>query len=193
MQWKEIVTEGSPDTLAGSYTPDLVFSKQWLCAALNILCAQQSLGTVCALGSWYGNIGVYLQQCDVNFDHLVLVELDAEKLEHGPRLMPDLWDQGRLSLCHCDAGELDYKDLEHLTVINTSSNEMSPQWLDRVPRGTLVVIQGRNNTQSEVPTPTATLTEFDQQFELDRTLYVAAQDLRDPEVSYTRFMKIGYR
>lgn len=190
MRWRDIIREGSPDTVAGSYTPDLVFSKQWLCAQLAQLAPAEGLGTVYALGSWYGNLGVYLQQSGVVFDHLVLVELDPHKLAQARQLLPQLIDQGAVTLCLCDAAELEYPE-SPITVINTSTNEMSAQWLDRVPGGTLVAMQGRSNTQSPVPVSTATLSEFDQTFPLSTTLCLAQCDLEDPEVAYQRFTKIG--
>ncbi len=185
------VKEGSPDTIAGSYTPDLVFSKQWLCETLSQLLNGQSAGTIYALGSWYGNIGVFLQKANIVFDHLVLIEQEREKLEASKRLLPTLMDDGMVSFVLGDATSIEYP--QNCTIINTSGNEMSNDWLENTPFGTCVVIQGRNNTTSPVPTQTQTLREFDATFPLSRTLYLNEIELSDPGVSYSRFMKIGIR
>lgn len=191
MRFSEIVNEGSPDTIAGSYTPDLVFSKQWLCQTLAELLNGQSAGTICALGSWYGNIGVFLQQSNIVFDHLVLVETDREKLESSKQLLPTLIDKNMVTFVLGDATSIEYP--ENCTIINTSSNEMDNGWLDCTPEGSCVIIQGRNNTTSPVPLTTENLEQFDATFPLSKTLYLNGVQLEDPEVPYTRFMKIGIK
>lgn len=191
MRFNEIIQEGSPDTIAGSYTPDLVFSNTWLCEILSKILNGKSAGTICALGSWYGNIGVFLQRANIVFDHLVLVEVEREKLEGSKRLLPSLVDKNMVTFVLGDATSIDYP--QGCTVINASANEMGTGWLDRTPAGTLVAIQGRDVTVSPAPTNTPTLEEFDRTFPLSKTVYLNGHRLEDPEVEYTRFTKIGYK
>lgn len=191
MRFHEIIQESSPDTIAGSYTPDLVFSKQWLCETLAELLNGNSAGTICALGSWYGNIGVFLQKANVVFDHLVLVEKEREKLESSKQLLPTLIDQNKVTFVLGDATTIEYP--QNCTIINTSSNEMRDGWLDFTPEGSCIIIQGRNNTTSPVPIETPTLRDFDRCFPLGSTLYLNEIELEDPEVAYTRFLKIGIK
>ena len=187
----EFTAEASPDTLAGSFTPDLVSSKTWLCNHLKKELGDRSAGDVYVLGSWYGNMGIFLQQANIDFDRLIMVETRQRLLATARRLLEPLYQEGRLKLILGHAEHIKYPD-KNITVINTSTNEMTRTWLQRVPAGTLTVIQGRNNLENpRVATDGAA--QFYMKFPLDRTVYWGERRLRDPETRYTRFMKIGYK
>jgi hypothetical protein len=70
----EITQEASPNTWAGSFTPDLVSSKTWLTTQLKKQLAGESAGDIYVLGSWWGNMGVFVQQAGIEFDRLIMVE-----------------------------------------------------------------------------------------------------------------------
>ena len=72
MQHHEFTAEASPDTLSGSFTPDLVTSKTWLCRQLKKQLGEGSAGDIYILGSWYGNMGIFLQQATIDFDRKTL-------------------------------------------------------------------------------------------------------------------------
>ena len=191
MQQHEFTAEASPDTLAGSFTPDLVSSKTWLCNHLKKELGDRSAGDIYVLGSWYGNMGIFLQQAMIDFDRLIMVETRQRLLATARRLLEPLYQQGRLKLVLGHAEHIQYPQ-RNITVINTSVNDMRRTWLQRVPAGTLTVIQGRNNLEnSRVATDGAA--QFYMKFPLDRTVYWGERRLRDPETRYTRFMKIGYK
>ena len=44
-----------------------------------------------------------------------------------------------------------------------------------------------------VPTETDTLEDFNQLFPMEKTLILDQTKLKDPETSYTRFLKIGFK
>lgn len=182
------IHESSPDTMAGSFTPDLEYSKVWLCDVLKSVLQDQPPMDIYVLGSWYGHLGVVLQEQGVPFQNLHLVEIDQEKLESSARLLPRLKDQGRLNLIHSPAENVQYQT--PCIVINTSANEMSRTWLDMLPFDTLVAIQGRNGI-SDQETPTETLWDFDATFILSEVYYCDRRRCKDPETAYTRFMKVG--
>ena len=56
-------------------------------------------------------------------------------------------------------------------------------WLDNIPQGTLVAMQGRHGT----------LEDFDKQYPLRKTYFLDEVELEDPETEYERFMKIGVK
>ena len=187
LQKKEL-TETSPDTLEGSFTPDLVESKTWLCEKLAKGLKGKNAGTIYALGSWYGNIGIFLQQAGVKFDKLVLVEPDEEALMRSKELLEPLNDDGKLILLHQNAEDIVYD--KPGIIINTSCNETGPVFLTKVPKGMLCALQARNNVD-DVLISTDDLQEFDELFPLEKTYYIGKKELIDPETDYTRFMKIG--
>jgi hypothetical protein len=191
MRHHEITTEESPNTLAGSFTPDLVSSKIWLCNYLKKELGDRSAGDIYVLGSWYGNMGIFLQQANIDFDRLIMVETKPRLLSTARRLLEPLYREGRLKLVLGRAEQIAYPN-KNITVINTSVNDMSRTWLQRVPRGTLTVIQGRDNLDNpRIETERAGV--FYLKFPLENTVYWGQRRLRDPETRYTRFMKIGYK
>ena len=192
MRHHEITQEASPNTWAGSFTPDLVSSKTWLTTQLKKQLAGESAGDIYVLGSWWGNMGVFVQQAGIKFDRLIMVERRRYLLASTKMLLSDLWEQGRLVLLHQDAANIQYPTNKKITVINTSSNDMPRTWITRVPRGTLTVIQSRDNVK-DVKVITDTAAQFYAKFTLENTVYWGQRRLRDPETRYTRFMKIGYK
>lgn len=191
MQQHEFTAEASPDTLSGSFTPDLVSSKTWLCRQLKKHLGNTSAGDIYILGSWYGNLGIFLQQANIDFDRLIMVETRPRLLATARRLLEPLYREGRLKLVLGHAEHIKYPH-KNFTVINTSSNDMSRTWLQRVPAGTLTVIQGRDNLDNpRIETSRAGV--FYLKFPLENTVYWGQRRLRDPETRYTRFMKIGYK
>jgi len=191
MRHHEITVEASPSTLAGSFTPDLVTGKTWLCSQLKKELGDRSAGDIYILGSWYGNLGIFLQQANIDFDRLIMVETRPRFLATARRLLEPLYRAGRLKLILGRAEQIIYPN-KRITVINTSTNEMSRAWLQRVPAGTLTVIQGRDNLENpRVQTDRAGV--FYQKFPLENTVYWGQRRLRDPETRYTRYMKIGYK
>jgi hypothetical protein len=185
---EEPIIEASPDTLEGSFTPDLVESKEWLCEKLAKGLKGKNAGTIYVLGSWYGNMGIFLQQAGVKFDKLVLVEPDEEALMRSKKLLEPLNDDGKLILLHQNAEDVVFD--KPGIIINTSCNETGPVFLTKVPKGMLCALQARNNFD-DVLISTDDLQEFDELFPLEKTYYTGEKELIDTEIDYTRFMKIG--
>jgi hypothetical protein len=191
MQHHEITAEASPSTLAGSFTPDLVTGKTWLCSPLKKELGNRSAGDIYILGAWYGNLGIFLQQANIDFDRLIMVEINSRRLATARQLLEPLYRAGRLKLVLGRAEQIEYPN-KRITVINTSTNDMSRAWLQRVPPGTLTVMQGRDNLDNpRIETTRAGV--FYLKFPLETTVYWGQRRLRDPETRYTRYMKIGYK
>jgi predicted nucleotidyltransferase len=184
----EEVTEASPDTLEGSFTPDLVESKTWLAEMLAKGLKGKNAGTIYVLGSWYGNMGIFLQQAGVQFDKLVLIEPNEKWLMHSKELLDTLNDEGKLVLIHQKAEDAVYE--KPGVVINTSCNETGPVFLTKLPDNMLCLLQARNNNEDTL-FPTEQMEDFVDYFPLEKVYYTGEKQLEDPEINYTRFMKIG--
>lgn len=184
----EEVTEASPDTLEGSFTPDLVESKTWLAEMLAKGLKGKNAGTIYVLGSWYGNMGIFLQQAGVKFDKLVLVEPDEEALMRSKDLLQQIGDEGKLILIHQKAEDAVYE--KPGVVINTSCNETGPVFLTKLPDNMLCLLQARNNNENTL-FPTEDEEDFIDYFPLEKVYYTGKKQLEDPEVNYVRYMKIG--
>jgi predicted nucleotidyltransferase len=184
----EEVTEASPNTLEGSFTPDLVESKTWLAEMLAKGLKGKNAGTIYVLGSWYGNMGIFLQQAGVQFDKLVLIEPNEKWLMHSKELLDTLNDEGKLVLIHQKAEDAVYE--KPGVVINTSCNETGPVFLTKLPDNMLCLLQARNNNEDTL-FPTEQMEDFVDYFPLEKVYYTGEKQLEDPEINYTRFMKIG--
>ena len=185
---KEDLDEASPNTLEGSFTPDLVESKTWLAEMLARGLKGKNAGTIYVLGSWYGNMGIFLQQAGVQFDKLVLVEPNEEALMRSKDLLQQIGDEGKLILIHQKAEDVVYE--KPGVVINTSCNETGPVFLTKLPDNMLCLLQARNNNENTL-FPTEQIEDFVDYFPLEKVYYTGEKQLEDPEVNYTRFMKIG--
>jgi len=181
------VAEASPNTLEGSFTDDLVVSKRWLANKLKRAYNDRCIGTIYVLGSWYGNLALFLQKAGVVFDHIVLVDKDTNVLKTSEKLLRPLFDPGKLMFIDTDAKDVVYD--KPGIVINTSVNDMTTDWFNNVPNGMRVVIQGRDAVDG--PTRIADLEQFADMFPFSKLEYAGMKELSDPKTDYTRYMVIG--
>jgi hypothetical protein len=180
--------ESSGYSLAGSFTRDLTASKVWLLTELERI--QQDFSTVYILGSWYGNLAVYMKlQPGITADKIILVEKNKEFLTTSRRLL-DLAGADNVEYMLADSNKLDYRQLgESGVVINTSLTDMPGRsWFLNIPDGTLVVLQARDHDPNRSFSSTQDIVD---RFPLGEVLYHGSMQLRDPETEYTRYMVIG--
>jgi len=180
--------ESSGSSLEGSFTRDLVFSKFWLMHQLARI--QPHVSTMYILGSWYGNLALYLNRyARVRVDHMINVETDQERLRTGQRMLDQA---GAHNVEHMltDANKLDYRQLDRDgAVVNTSLTEMpDTDWFEHIPSGTLVVLQARDHNPDK---QFRSVQDIQHEFPLSQVLYSGSLALEDPETDYTRFMIIG--
>ena len=182
--------ESSGSSLDGSFTRDLVFSKLWLMRELAQI--QPHVSTMYVLGSWYGNLALFLNRYPmVKVDHIINVETDQERLSTGARIL-DQTGADNVEHMLKDVNELDYRQLgRDGAVVNTSLIDIKgTDWFENIPKGTLVVMQARDQVDNEQFAGPA---DIEQKFPLAQLLYSGSLDLEDPETDYTRFMIIGIK
>jgi hypothetical protein len=184
------VNESSGYSLEGSFTPDLIKSKVWLLTELARIAP--SVGTIYALGSWYGNLGVLLTLDPVlEYKQLINVETDKKFLQASERIQDHLGMDNTEYMLK-DANELDYSQLgNNGVVINTSLTDMQGQaWFDNIPSGALVVMQSRDHDPGNAAHSTQDIID---RFPLSKIVYDGKLQLEDPETAYTRYMVIGIK
>jgi hypothetical protein len=182
--------ESSGSGLDGSFTRDLVFSKFWLMRELAQI--QPHVSTMYVLGSWYGNLALYLNRYpQVQVDHIINVETDPERLNTSERML-DQTGAHNVEPMLKDANELDYSQLgRDGAVVNASLIDIKgTDWFANIPEGTLVAMQARDQVEDE---QFAGPEDIAQKFPLGQVLYSGSLDLEDPETAYTRFMIIGIK
>jgi hypothetical protein len=189
--------ESSGPSLAGSYTPDLVFSKLWLARELKSVLQQQGIDSVPVayiLGSWYSNLSTILRKTGVPIEKIVDVEQRGEWLDIGQKLQQGMRIQG-VEHMQADANEIDYRQLgQPGLIINTSINDLPDHgWFDHIPEGTIVVLQGRDSVPSGAEHTYNSPDDLLQMYPLETVLYSGTWDLTDPETDYQRSMAIGIK
>ena len=183
--------EVSPNTFQGSLTKDLLLSKTWLLSILSDISKEYSV--VYILGSWYGQTSLMLIADNFNIEKIVNVDVDRKTLAAGQKMARAFRVDDRIVLMNHDANKLDYRRLDNNgLVINTSCNDIKNRgWFDNIPKGTLVVLQGRNNTQAT--NRYNSLEGFKDSYSLSNVLYQDQITLEDPETEYQRYMVIGLK
>lgn len=180
--------ESSGYSLAGSFTPDLTRSKVWLLQELENITDQ--VGTVYILGSWYGNLSLYMYlQPSLKHGQIINVEKNQQMLAQSQRMLDHIGANG-VEHMFKDANDLDYRQLgPNGVVINCSLTDMPGRdWFDRIPPGTLVAMQARDQDPgAKFSNPQDILDKFP----LKKVLYRGSRALQDPETKYHRFMVIG--
>ena len=186
-----MLKESSPDTPQGSFTDDLNKSKVWICRVLDRLELTQ-FDSVYVLGSWYGSMSLWLLHFDIEFDHLYAVDWDREKTEYVKHVIKRAHLSDRISAIRADANKVNYQG-NRILVINTSTNDIEGrEWLNNIPRGSIVVLQGRDH--QELSNGIETIDSFDRAYPLSETLYLGSIVVEDHEgYNYLRFMKIGVK
>jgi hypothetical protein len=184
----QYLEEESPDTLNGSFTQDLIDSKKWLVEKLKKVSAGNNVGNIYVLGSWYGNIGLILEEFGINYNKLILVELDKKALTQSKYVLKSLGK--KVEYKHIDAEDLTYD--KPCVIINTSTDDMDTEWFHNVPKNTLLFLQGRTDLDNP-KINFKNLNRFDNMYPLQKTYYLGEMTNKDPETSYLRYMKIGLK
>lgn len=182
--------ESSGYSFAGSFTSDLVFSKYWLMKELNEIRPEISVAYI--LGAWYCNLAIYLRKYNrPDVQKIINVETNKEFLGTGRRIL-DALGADNVEYMAQDANNLDYRQLDNRgAVINTSLTDMAGRdWFDRIPPGTLVVLQARDHDPGQ---KFSSPKDIQKKFPLNQLLYSGSLGLEDPETTYTRFMTIGIK
>ena len=185
---KKKVNESSGYSLQGSFTNDLTTSKVWLLNELGKIAP--TVDTVYVLGSWYGNLALYMHlQPTFEYERVINVEKNANMLSQSQRMLDHVGAE-RVESMLKDANDLDYRQLgDRGAVINTSLTDMpGTAWFENIPTGTIVAMQARDQDPGAKYSSTQDIID---KFPLDQVYYTGTLDLQDPETPYQRFMVIG--
>jgi hypothetical protein len=170
--------------------PRLIASKVWLLQELEQI--QQHYTTMYILGSWYGNLALYMTlQPTITVDRIINVETNAEMLATSQRIL-DRVGATNVKYMYKDANELDYQQLGSAgVVVNTSLTEMpEKEWFEHIPAGTIVAMQARDQDPG---VKYSSSQDIQRRYPLSQVLYRGSIQLRDPETKYQRYMTIGVK
>jgi len=186
------LVEVTADTQAGSDHRSLLMERFWAIAMLSKI--KNRFDTIYILGSWYGNVALMLLLLNryIQFDRIINDDTNAESLAAGQARLDKLGLDRKIRPMHQDANRLSYDQMgANGLVINLSCHNIKGSgWFDRIPNGTQVVLQTRNNDPAAV-NQFDTFEQFDQAYQLSQTQYQGTLTLRDPDGLYQDYMKIG--
>jgi hypothetical protein len=131
-----------------------------------------------------------MRRCGLPIHTIINVDAQKQWLDTG-KTITDAMQLSDIQHMRANANELDYQQMQTPgLVINTSLTDMPGQtWFDRIPNGTLVVLQARDHDPGE---QYHSINDILARFPL-RQLYQGSMRLRDPETVYTRYMVIGVK
>lgn len=183
----------SPNTFEGSFSRDLIIRKLWALDELSKV--ENNFQTIYVLGSWYGNMGFIIDKTqDINFEKLFNIDIDQDVLNNSKEIYNKA-EIKNVKFLNIDANDLKYRNAKDLNlVINTSTNNIkNNQWFKNIPKGSVVLLQGRNNDPGAVNKFTS-LKEFKDTFLLKKVLYVGQITVTTSEdEDYDSYMIIGIK
>ena len=190
------ITEASPLTVEGSFTKDLLISKLWLWEEISKVLDELDIDHVNAvyvLGSWTGGVGMILAAKRFPTSTIINVDLDPGWITVSQEIADRMGFQDLVQHMISDANDIDYRQaLPPSIVINTSTNDISGgRWFDNIPKGTIVVLQGRDSAGSSHRWDS--LDDFVRDHPMQEVLFQGQLPLQDPQTTYHRYMVIGIR
>ena len=194
---QEILTrlaEVAPNTLSGSDSPNLNLERFWAVVELSKI--KNHYDTIYILGSWYGNVALMLFMLEqyISFDQIINDEINRDSLHIGQQRLKQLGLADRTQPMLKDANDLNYDQLglDGLVINLSCHNIPSLKWLDHIPDGTMVVLQGRNQDPG-AKNQYKNFAQFDSNLTLSQTLYQDRLRLNDTDGAYEQYMKIGIK
>ena len=194
---QEILThlaEVDPNTLSGSDSSNLNLERFWAIAELSRI--KNYFDTIYVLGSWYGNVALLLFMLEryITFDLIINDDINRDSLRTGQQKLARLGLADRARPMLKDANDLNYEQLgpDGLVINLSCHNIPGSRWLDHIPVGTMVVLQGRNQDPGAI-NRYHSFAQFDQDLPLGQTLYRDTLELTDSDGAYQQYMKIGIR
>ena len=190
------ITEASPLTVEGSFTKDLLISKLWLWEELSKVLRELDINhvnTVYVLGSWTGGVGMILAAKHFATDTIINVDSDPDWIKASAEIADRMGFRDLVQHMISDANQIDYRQAKPPSiVINTSTNNIpGDQWFANIPKGTIVVLQGRD--AAGLSHRWDSLDDFVRDYPMQEMLFQGQLPLQDPETAYHRYMVIGIR
>lgn len=186
------ISEVHSSDLSGSVGKNLTANKFW--AFTELAKIKNEFDTVYILGSWYGNAGLLLSM-DKRFsiDKIINVETNKQMLRTSDKLS-QLAGFKNIEPMYKDANRLDYRQLDNNgLVVNFSTTNMSgTDWFNNIPKGTMMLLVGRNNDPGAV-NEFKSLKQFIDTYPLGNLLDYSEKEFQDPETEYTSYLVIGLK
>ena len=183
-----------------AFASSQIGSKLWLIERLEECLADIQPPTagykIWLFGGWYGVTNLLMRVRGV-----IPVEL-VRSIDRDPTCEPIAdrvnkfweWQDWQFKALTGDVNEVSYaQDNPHI-IINSSVEHMGPgPWFDRIPKGTIVVVQGSDLPHDDHVRRIHSIDELRSACPLDRELYSGSITFNYPGLELKRFMIIGFK
>lgn len=182
---------------ADAFSSGQIGSKIWLCEELEKISAPQK-SVVWLLGGWYGMAGfLLLSRGKLQPRAVRSFDIDTEACRMADTLNENwVWREWMFKAFAKDANDLEFAEGEFgptpQIVINTSTEHFESQaWFNKVPAGTIVVVQSTDMEHHDHHAGVRSLGELKRIFPLAHRDYEGSLRFEYPNHQFTRFMLIG--
>ena len=149
---------------------------------------------VLLIGGWYGLANLILRTRNkLPILHVRSIDIDKESCDNAD-IVNEYWvsKNWQFKSIVADANTFDYNNFD--CIINTVVEHIdSDAWFNSIPNGALVALQSNNMVHRDHVNTHAKLSEFDKAYPLKDTFFLKSKDIRYPDWSFKRFMKIGLK
>jgi len=169
-------------------------SKIWLCENLERICTVSN-PKIWILGGWYAVTAfLLLSRNNMPIGNLRSFDIDPECQPVADKINNN-WEiqQWKFKAFTADCNLLDYRDPPDI-VINTATEHFdSVEWFDRIPRGTLICLQGNDMNHDDHYSHFQSLEQFKNCFPLCPILFEGEKQFVYDTWGFTRYMIIGVK
>ena len=180
------------DRTLESFWGGQLLSKKWLIENLEKIVTKITNANIVIHGGWNGVLSSMLFNSNIGIQNIVSVDIDPRVKDTALTINKRYEIEGRFKAVVSDMCKYDYDERADI-VINTScehiTNEQYNQWLDKIPKNSLIVLQSNNYFDlDEHINCHDTLKSFEESSKIN---IVYSNQLELPHVNYKRFMLIG--
>lgn len=177
-----------------AFSSGQIESKIWLCRELENLF--DSIDKICIYGGWYG-ITAFLLQSRGRLQIGQIKSFDVDPYcEQVADMINENWvyREWKFKAHTLDCNKLDIKSESPDLIINTSTEHFSSfDWWHKIPKGTVVALQGNDMPHADHIMHSETLDQFAKEFQMSEVLYQGQKEFAYPSWKFTRFMLIGVK
>lgn len=180
-----------------AFTSGQIESKIWLAENLEQAIDHYNIANplrILLIGGWYGLANIIIRvRNKLPVLHIRSIDIDEAACENADKLN-EYWvsKNWQFKSIVADANKFDYSNYD--CIINTVVEHIEiNDWFERIPQGVLVALQSNNMVHKDHVNIHAKLSDFDQNYPLTNTFFLKSKDIRYPEWSFKRFMKIGVK
>ena len=179
-----------------AFSSSQVDSKIWLVSKLEQCLAPNPKGwDIWILAGWYGLTNFILR----TRGNIPIHKVRSFDLDPSCEAVADavnelwVWRHWEFKAQTADVNDIDYTDPPDIVINSSVEHIDSRQWFDRIPVGTIVVLQGNDMPHEDHVAEYKTLDEFKQAWPLSEMLYEGQRRFQYDDWGFSRWMIIGRR